>query len=127
MRPLAAFLGALLIAGCGPEGASRIREAPRVGPLPVGATALRDDPEDRDQRLRRQSRSAVAARPALQHLPMVTPELSIEIAGATAGGRLVLLVRSVRGEAAARAGYRDFLRRLGDDGRSYLSTFRPTG
>lgn len=128
MKLPAALLGALLLAGCG-SGATAFpaTRQPLVGPLPVTPPVLRADAEDRDPELRRRSRSDAEARPVLQRLPLHTPRLSIEIAGATDGGRLVLRVQSTRGEAAAKAGYRDFLRRLGDDGRAYLPTFRPTG
>ena len=121
-------LAATGIAGCGaPEARPGPRPQPPVVPLLVAPPPQRPDAEDRDRRLRRRSRSAVADRPALQHVPWLERHLAVDIHGVTSDGRVVLLVRSDLGRAAARRRYGAFLRRFCDDGSAYLPTFRSAG
>jgi hypothetical protein len=122
-------LMAVVVAGCGysasPSGTAG--PEPTTSLLPVAPNALRPDAEDREPGLRRRARSAVDRQPALQKLPWRASHVSIDVQGVSSDGRVVLLVRTDLGPAAARRAYRAFLLAAHDSGHTYLPTFRAAG
>jgi hypothetical protein len=92
----------------GHQGGARTRSFPRR------------DPQGESGAARRAAR-ALRTHRALQHLPYSHGGVAIRIAGAR-GGRAVLAV-SAPTPAAARRGWRAFLRRYRDSGRGYVPRF----
>jgi hypothetical protein len=85
----------------------------------------RQDPQDeKGSRAARRAARALRAHRALQHVPYRSGKLTVVLAGAR-GHRAVLRV-SAPTVRAARQGWRRFLRRYRDSGRSYLPLFRTT-
>lgn len=81
------------------------------------------DPQDRPGTpAAARARRELASHRALQHLPFHRAGLSIALVGAE-GSKAILEVRAAT-VAAARSGYRGFLRREHDDGRAYRPRFR---
>jgi hypothetical protein len=91
-----------------------------------GRAGRRQDPQDRpgSAAARRTSR-ALRTHRALQHVPYRRGEVAIALVGAR-NGQAVLRV-SAPNIAAARRGWRAYLRRYRDDGRAYLPRFRGPG
>jgi hypothetical protein len=131
-------LGTIERQGAAPAGADRIAAGP---PTPVSSgpavesapgaraagavprTRPRQDPQDRPGTVaHRRAVVELASHRALQHVPWRSGGVAIGLVGAD-GRRAVLLV-SGPDLAAARRGYRRFLRRYDDRGRSYLPRFR---
>jgi hypothetical protein len=83
------------------------------------AIARRQDPQDRSgTAAHRRAGREIATHRALQHVPWHRGGVSIRLVGA-AGGKAVLEVEGPD-IAADRLGWRAFLRRFHDDGRSYV-------
>jgi hypothetical protein len=107
-----------------PFGAARTQAAP---PAPPAARARRQDPQDETgSPAARRAAETLASHRALQHVPYRRGALSVHLVGARSGRRAVLAV-SAPTISAARKGWRDFLDRFGDSGRSYLPRFSGTG
>jgi hypothetical protein len=87
----------------------------RERPLP------RQDPQDRSGAAAERASEQLRTHRALQHVPYRRGRLRIELAGAR-GGKALLRV-SAPTAAAARRGWRTFLRRYRDSGRSYAPVF----
>lgn len=81
----------------------------------------RQDPQDRRGRAAERASEQLRTHRALQHVPYRRGRLRIELAGAR-GGKALLRV-SAPTAAAARRGWRTFLRRYRDSGRSYAPVF----
>ena len=108
-----------------------------MAPAPVRPTGPKASPEadethrpqDPQDRLRtpahRRATRELATHRAMQSLPYRHGDLSIELVGAR-GSKAILAVAAPT-VAAARRGYRLFLRRRRDDGRSYLPRFIAEG
>ncbi len=94
-------------------------------PQPSRAQVNRtQDSQNRDPRFRARLRRDLRERPAFQHLPYHADGVSIDLAGTTSNGRLVLSV-TYRGRLAdARRAYRRFLARYHDAGRAYQPTYK---
>jgi len=99
--------------------------APTPAPKPSRAQVNRtQDAQNRDPRFRARLRRDLRERPAFQHLPYHANGVSIDLAGTTSDGRLLLSV-TYRGRLAdARRAYRRFLARYHDPGRAYHPTYR---
>jgi len=127
-----------LLAGGEPDRRAATRESAEAGaPRPLPAPSRVDRPPSRGEWSRRAPRqdpqddpaSAAARRAAresrshraLQHLPYRHGGLSVELVGAR--GRRALLSVSAPTLAAARRGWRAFLRRYRDSGSSYAPVF----
>jgi hypothetical protein len=94
-----------------------VRDHPRRRPHP------RQDPQDRPgSTAARRARHELASHRALQHVPYRRGGVLVTLAGAR-GGRAVLRVEAAS-LAAARRGWRRFLRRFHDSGGAYLPAFR---
>lgn len=113
------------------EGA---RSAVPVAPAPRPRAAVRgdrpanpeQDPQDRTgSGAHRRAAQELATHRALQHAPYRHGGVSIDFVGAR-GGRAVLRVRADT-LAAARLGWRDFLRRYRDPGTAYIPHFEARG
>jgi hypothetical protein len=99
---------------------SRSSDGTRVPARPA------QDPQDRPgSTAARRARRELASHRALQHLPYRHGGVSISLVGAR-GARAVLRVAAAT-VPSARHGWRSFLRRFRDDGRSYLPRFRMAG
>jgi hypothetical protein len=86
----------------------------------------RQDPQDRPgTAAHRRAAREIAAHRALQHVPYRAGGVVIDLVGAR-GTRAVLAVRAPT-RAAARRGWRGFLRRFDDSGTAYLPRFEATG
>lgn len=106
-----------------PFGAARAQAAP---PAPPAARPRRQDPQDETgSPAARRAAKTLASHRALQHVPYRHAHLSIRLVGAR-GGRAVLAV-SAPTISVARKGWRQFLQRFGDSGRSYVARFSGTG
>jgi hypothetical protein len=102
-------------------------------PPPVSATSVeppesphpaevRQDPQDvRGSATARRASRALRSHRALQHIPYRRAEMAINLVGAE-GHRAVLRV-SAPTRAAARRGWRAFLRRYHDRGEAYIARF----
>jgi hypothetical protein len=91
-----------------------------------GRRVRRQDPQDeKGSAAARRAAISLRSHRALQHLPYRDGELTIRLIGARRG-RAVLRV-SALAVAAARKGWRAFLRRYRDDGRAYLPRFQSLG
>jgi hypothetical protein len=98
----------------------------RLTPDPAPANAHQQDPQDRPgTAAHARAERELAGHRALQHLPYRRAGLKIELVGAK--GRRAVLAVSAPTLAGGRRGYREFLRRCRDDGRSYLPRFRVKG
>lgn len=112
-----------------PAAHAAVRSA-LAGPVPRGeagarteAVPPRQDPQDRaGTAARAQAERELERHLALQHLPYRRGGIRIDLVGAR-GDRAVLAIRAPTLQQARR-GYRVFLHRYGDEGRSYLSRFR---
>jgi len=81
------------------------------------------DPQDQPgSESARRAHDAVARRPAFQHIPYDDGQLSITLVGETADGRPVLIVAASTVKQA-RDGWRRFLARYHDSGRTYTPRF----
>ncbi len=99
-----------------------LREAASGMPRRAAPRVSRQDPQDeRGAAAARRASRTLRSHRALQHLPVREGGLSIRLVGAR-GGRAVLCVSALR-LGAARRGWRAFLRRYGDSGRSYIPVF----
>jgi hypothetical protein len=85
----------------------------------------RQDPQDRRGGAAERASEQLRTHRALQHVPYRRGRLRIELAGAR-GGKALLRV-SAPTAAAARRGWRAFLRRYRDSGRSYAPVFDGRG
>jgi hypothetical protein len=86
----------------------------------------RQDPQDEKRSAAgRRATKILRSHRALQHVPYRSGPLTVRLVGAR-GDRAVLAV-SAPTIAAARKGWRRFLRRYGDDGHSYAPVFRASG
>jgi hypothetical protein len=139
----AVTLGLTIVVGLGGEGgsdqASRLpatrsdaATSLRPTPPPSGGTASdhridpRQDPQDRPgSAAARRADRELSTHLALQHLPYRHGGVAISLIGAR-GTRAVLRVEAA-GLAAARRGWRRFLRRYRDGGRAYRPVFRSGG
>jgi hypothetical protein len=93
-------------------------EPPKSPPPPT----VRQDPQDvKGSAAARRAARALRSHRALQHLPYRRGNLAIILVGAE-GHRAVLRV-SAPTPAAARRGWRSFLRRFRDSGRAYIARF----
>lgn len=102
-----------------PPVSTRALEPPPRSPRPA---ELRQDPQDvRGSAAARRAARAVRSHRALQHVPYRRGNLAINLVGA-AGHRAVLRV-SASTRAAARRGWRVFLRRFRDRGETYIARF----
>jgi hypothetical protein len=100
-------------------GAARAEAAP---PAPRASHRRRQDPQDeKGSPAAERATKALRSHRALQHVPYRNARLSIRLVGAR-GDRAVLAV-SAPTISAARRGWRAFLRRYGDSGRSYVPRF----
>jgi hypothetical protein len=96
--------------------------SPVTGPTP----RPRQDPQDRRGSAgRRRTAAELESHRALQHVPWRQGDIAIGLVGAD-GSRAILRVVGPD-LAAARLGYRSFLRRFEDRGRAYLARFRARG
>jgi hypothetical protein len=115
---------ALVLAGCSDPYAEPRAPKPRPrqsygrdsGPL-IAPGQDSPDPGER----REAARSL--RRPAFAHLPYLGQEIAVDYVDERAG-KLVLLVVHRGSRRQARAGYRRFLARYGDDGRAYIVRFQ---
>ncbi|HET8956343.1 MAG TPA: hypothetical protein VFN18_11865 [Solirubrobacterales bacterium] len=83
----------------------------------------RQDPQDeKGSAAARRAARAISSHRALQHVPYRSGGLKVELVGAR-GHRAVLRVSADTAQAA-RAGWREFLRRYRDSGRAYTPIFR---
>ncbi|HMC50832.1 MAG TPA: hypothetical protein VKH20_09305 [Solirubrobacterales bacterium] len=100
---------------------------PQMSPsAPRTSRPRRQDPQDKaGSPAARRAAKTLASHRALQHIPYRHAHLSVRLIGAR-GGRAVLAV-SAPTISAARRGWRQFLQRFGDSGRSYLARFSGTG
>jgi hypothetical protein len=106
-----------------PFGTARAQAAP---PAPPEARPRRQDPQDETgSPAARHAAKTLASHRALQHVPYRRGPLSVRLIGAR-GGRAVLAV-SAPTISVARKGWRQFLQRFGDSGRSYLARFSGAG
>jgi hypothetical protein len=106
-----------------PSGAAR---AQATRPAPPAARPRRQDPQDETgSPAARHAAKTLASHRALQHVPYRHAHLSVRLIGAR-GGRAVLAVSGPT-ISAARQGWRQFLQRFGDSGRSYVARFSGTG
>jgi hypothetical protein len=106
--------------------------SPRVAAAPVEEIAPkpkrqprrdRQDPQDeRDSAAGRRAARALRSHRALQHVPYRSGRVAVTLAGAR-NGQAVLRV-SAPTVGAARRGWRQFLRRYRDSGRSYVPVFK---
>lgn len=113
----------------------QIGQPPRVAAAPVEEIApnskpraprRRQDPQDeRASAAGRRAARALQAHRALQHVPYRTGGVAVALVGAR-GSRAVLRV-SASTVAAARRGWRRFLRRYRDSGRAYVPVFKAAG
>lgn len=104
------------------ERSLRARRVDVVSPSPRRLRRRRQDPQDeKGSPAAARAAKALRSHRALQHVPYRHGSLRIRLVGAR-GGRAVLAV-SARTSAAARRGWRRFLRRYGDSGRSYVPRF----
>jgi hypothetical protein len=86
----------------------------------------RQDPQDeKGSPAAGRAAKAMRAHRALQHVPYRSDGLSVRLVGAR--GREAALAISAPTIAAARRGWRRFLRRYRDSGRAYLPRFEATG
>jgi hypothetical protein len=113
-----------------PAGAAPSGSEPARAPLPErpGAhpTDPRQDPQDRPgSAAERRARHELMSHRALQHVPYRRGDVAITLVGAR-GPRAVLRVQA-RTATAAHRGWRAFLRRYHDLGRTYLPIFRSKG
>jgi hypothetical protein len=130
------FLGAIGSSRLEPGGSPPAVARPRPGrPFGSGRSEIgravpartrqrlpRQDPQDRPgAAARARAARELLAHRALQHVPYRRDGLSVTLAGAR-GGRAVLTVRAGT-VAAARRGWRAFLRRHRDPGDAYLPVF----
>jgi hypothetical protein len=94
--------------------------APGLSQMPA------QDPQDRPgSAAHRRAAAELADHRALQHVPFEGDGVSIDLVGAR-GTRAVLRVRGTT-RAAARQGWRAFLRRFGDRGTAYIPRFEGGG
>jgi hypothetical protein len=101
-----------------------VPDSPASGPTP--RTRPRQDPQDRrGSAARRRAAAELESHRALQDVPWRQGDVAIELVGAMAS-RAILRVGGPD-IAAARRGYRSFLRRFDDHGRAYLPRFRASG
>lgn len=101
---------------------SRWPSAPAPGPSNMPP----QDPQDRPgTAAHRRAAAELADHRALQHVPFEGDGVSIDLVGAR-GTRAVLRVRGTT-RAAARQGWRAFLRRFGDRGTAYIPRFEGGG
>lgn len=99
--------------------------APRIA-TPEPVTRPEQDPQDRrGSAARRRAVAELESHRALQHVPYRRGGVAISLVGAR-GLRAVLGVTAPT-IAAARVGWRDFLRRFHDRGSAYLARFRGGG
>lgn len=105
----------------------RSLDALRVEAPPPGASRHhRQDPQDEEgSPAADRAAKAMRSHRALQHVPYRSGRLSVRLAGAR-GSRAVLVVSAPTISAALR-GWRQFLRRYRDSGRSYVPGFRAAG
>jgi hypothetical protein len=95
-------------------------------PLRAGRAPAHQDPQDHPgSAAHRRATREIADHRALQHVPYRAGGVAIDLVGAR-GDRAVLAVRATT-RAAARRGWRAFLRRYRDDGHSYFPRFRTGG
>ena len=91
-------------------------------PPPTSSGLRRQDPQDRPgSPAHRRARRELAGHRALQHLPYRRNGLSVALVGAR-GDRAIVRVGAPT-VAAARRGWRSFLRRYRDPGAAYLPVF----
>lgn len=95
---------------------------PTPARLPRSDRAVQDPQDHPGTPAAARARRELASHRALQHLPFHRAGLSIALVGAE-GSKAILEVRAAT-VAAARSGYRRFLRREHDDGRAYRPQFR---
>jgi hypothetical protein len=98
---------------------------PATGQRPRERSVPRQDPQDRRGAAAGRASEELRTHRALQHVPYRRSRLKIELAGAR-GGKALLRV-SAPTVAAARRGWRAFLRRYRDSGRSYTPVFDGPG
>jgi len=100
---------------------------PEAAPTaPRTSRRRRQDPQDeKGSAAARRAAKALRSHRALQHVPYRCGPLTVRLVGAH-GTRAVLAV-SAPTIAAARRGWRAFLRRYQDDGRSYVPRFQARG
>lgn len=93
---------------------------------PLTAKARRQDPQDRrGTAAARHAGRELRAHAALQHVPYRDDRLAIALVGAR-HGKAILSVKAATRHAAVR-GWRAFLRRFHDPGRSYRPHFKASG
>jgi hypothetical protein len=93
-----------------------------IGPAPASARPRRQDPQDRPGTTAHlRAERELADHRALQHLPYRHAGIAVALVGAR-GPRAVVLVRA-GSVAAARRGWRAFVRRYRDPGAAYLPVF----
>jgi hypothetical protein len=110
-----------------PRRTAPLGPPPRPGlPGPARARSPRQDPQDEaGTTARLRADRELSGHRALQHLPYRHGGISVALVGAR-GERAVLRVRA-RTLAAARRGWRAFLRRYRDSGAAYLPVFEALG
>ncbi|MGH2975525.1 MAG: hypothetical protein ACRDLL_11750 [Solirubrobacterales bacterium] len=107
-------------------GSSEDKVGLEAPPPPRSPRRRRQDPQDeKGSAPARRAERALRSHRALQHVPYRRGALSVRLVGAR-GGRAMLAV-SAPTISAARQGWRHFLRRFGDSGRSYVARFSGTG
>jgi len=95
---------------------------PAPAPPVTAAEVAGQDRQDRPAtEVHRRARQEVAAHRALQHVPYRAGGVSVALVGARRGQALLRVEGST--VAAARRGWRGFLRRFHDDGEAYLPIF----